>query len=160
MGIGNDGRGGGYMPGKAVIWGAGVMLAVAAWTSACGDDDSSSSESVATTTTVSSEEQLCQDRDALRDSVEALTNVDVAAEGTSGLEAAVTDVKDSVEALRASASENFQPQVEELRGALEELETALGDVRSGGVSAVATAALAVATAGSTLLASLESVDCG
>jgi hypothetical protein len=64
-----------------------VMLTVGIVISACGGEDSSSSSpaSEATTMTASPDEQLCQDREALEDSIEALADVDVVAEGTSGV---------------------------------------------------------------------------
>jgi hypothetical protein len=78
------------------------MLTVGIVISACGGEDSSSSSpaSEAATTTGSPDEQLCEDREALEDSIEALADVDVVAEGTSGVEEAVTNIQDSVRALR------------------------------------------------------------
>jgi ABC-type glycerol-3-phosphate transport system substrate-binding protein len=150
------------MPNRAATWITAVMLTVGIVISACGGDDSSSSSpaSEATTMTASPDEQLCEDREALEDSIEALAGVDVVAEGTSGVEEAVTDVQASVRALSSSAAEDFQPEVDATRTALEELETALGDTGSAGVTGVVSAIEDVVSSGDALLQSLQDVDCG
>jgi hypothetical protein len=150
------------MPRRATTWITAVMLTVGVVISACGGDDSSSSSpaSEATTMTAAPDEQLCEDREALEDSIDALTDVDVIAEGTSGVEEAVTNVQDSVQALSSSAAEDFQPEVDATRAALEELETALGDTESAGVTGVVSAIEDVVSTGDALLQSLQDVDCG
>lgn len=150
------------MPNRAKPWITAVMLTVGIVISACGGEDSSSSSpaSEAATTTGSPDEQLCEDREALEDSIETLAGVDVVAEGTSGVEEAVSDVQDSVGALSSSAAENFQPEVDATRGALEELEIALGDTESAGVTGVVSAIEDVVSSGDALLQSLQDVDCG
>ena len=101
----------------------------------CGDDDDSAStaattpatpfatagptstattspaESSATGSSTAPSGDVCADREALRTSVDALTNVDVVAEGTNGVTSAVADVKDDLAALRSSAGAELQPQV-------------------------------------------------
>ena len=103
---------------------------------------------------------MCADRDALRTSVDALTNLDVVAEGTNGLTAAVTDVKDDVAALGSSAGSELQPQVQAVQDAVDELETAVANIDSGGAAAAVTAVADVATSARTLLDSLEAGACG
>jgi hypothetical protein len=76
------------------------------------------------------------------------------------VEEAVTDVQDSVRALSSSAAEDFQPEVDATRTALEELETALGDTESAGVTGVVSAIEDVVSSGDALLQSLQDVDCG
>ena len=93
----------------------------------CGDDDDS-----ATATTVA---DVCADREALRESVDVLTNVDVVAEGTNGVTAAVSDVEDDLAALRSSAGDALEPQVQAVQDDLDELETAVDEIDSGGASA-------------------------
>ena len=75
----------------------------------------------------------------MRESVDALANVDVVAEGTNGVTAAVSDVKDDLAALRSSAGDELEPQVQAVQDAVDELETAAADVDSGGASAAVTA---------------------
>jgi hypothetical protein len=152
---------------RTITWGVAVAFSLAALLGACGDDDdsSSSADSADETTTTGTDagpadEQLCEDREAVRDSIESLTDVDVIAEGTSGIEEALADVEASLDALGDSASDELQPEVDELRSALDELETALEDAGSDGVSEVASAAQDVVTAGETLLQRLDELECG
>jgi hypothetical protein len=143
------------MPARPVVRFASVValaLVTAGALVACGDDDSSSD-----TTTTTAEEALCADREQLTTAMQGLTDLDVVASGTDGLQAAVTEVKDSLTALKESASANFQPEVEAVESSIQGLETALGD---GSVSGIASAVAEVATTGSARLQSLGSVDCG
>jgi hypothetical protein len=117
----------------------------------CGDDDSSSSTTVA---------DVCADREALRSSVAALKDLDVVAEGTNGVNAAVADVKEDLTALQSSAGDELQPQVQAVQDAADELETAAADLDSGGASAALTAVANLATSTATLLDSLEAGACG
>ena len=151
------------MPGRSIARSALALLAVCALVGACGDDDDSSSSVAPTdapTTTLSDNEQLCADRDALESSIRDLTNVDVVATGTDGVRQALTEVKDDVDALAESASEDFQPEVQAVKDALGDLESALNEGTSSGMSGIVSAAQAVLTSGSKLLTSLRSVDCG
>ena len=111
----------------------------------CGDDDDSAStaattpatplatagttstettapaaESSATGSSTAPSGDVCADREALRTSVDALTNVDVVAEGTNGVTAAVSDVKEDLAALRSSAGDELQPQVQAVQDAVDE----------------------------------------
>ena len=96
----------------------------------------------------------------MRTSVDALTNLDVVAEGTNAVRAAVSDVKDDLAAVRSSAGSELRPQVEAVQDAVDELETAVADLDSGGVGAAVTAAADLATSAGTLLDSLEAGECG
>ena len=118
----------------------------------CSDDDDSSATTVP---------DVCADREALQSSVAALKDLDVVAEGTNGLKAAVADVKEDLTELRASAGDELQPQVQAVQDAVDELETAAADLDSGGdASAALTAVGNVASSAATLLASLEAGACG
>jgi hypothetical protein len=125
---------------------------------ACGDDDDdSSADTTPAPTTTSAEDALCADREQLTTAMQGLTELDIVASGTDGLQAAVTEVKDSLSALKESASDSFQPQVEAVESSIQGLETAISD---GSVSGIASAAADVASTGGTLLQSLGSLDCG
>ena len=90
----------------------------------CGDDDDS-----ATATTVA---DVCADREALGDSVDVLTNVDVVAEGTNGVSAAVSDVEDDLAALRSLGRRRLGARrCRRSQDALDELETAVDEIDSG-----------------------------
>jgi hypothetical protein len=124
---------------------------------ACGDDDDSSSDTTAAPTTTTAEEALCADREQLTTAVQGLTDLDVVASGTDGVQAALTEIEDALTALKESASDSFKPEVEAVESSIQDLETALGD---GSVSEIASAAADVVTTGGTLLQSLDAVDCG
>ena len=149
----------------------------------CGDDDESSSTVAATTVVESTSAaptvasvspaassstpaasagsgDMCADREALSSSVAAIGDVDLVAEGTNGVTAAVDAVKDDLAALRGSVSAELRPQVQAVQDALDELETAAADLGSGGAAATATAVSNLATVAGTLLDSLQAGVCG
>jgi hypothetical protein len=100
---------------------------------------------------------VCADRDALRASFAALTNVDLVAEGTNGVKTAISAVKDDLTALKASAGSELQPEVQAVQDGIDDLETA---VDAGSAPQAATALTSVADAATTLLDSLENRPCG
>ncbi len=129
-----------------------ACMALAFLLVSCGDDDDS-----ATATTGA---DVCADREALSESVDVLTNVDVVAEGTDGVSAAVSDVEDDLAALRSSAGDALAPQVQAVQDDLDELETAVDEIDSGGGSAALAAVSELAGSAATLLDSLEAGVCG
>ena len=102
---------------------------------------------------------VCTAREELRSSIDDLKNVDVVKNGTAGIQTALTNVKKSLQDVKASASSELQPQVKAFEDAVNQLEEALKNVSSGGVSAVVSAAKDVGTTGSTLLTGLQDVKC-
>ena len=162
-----------------------ACLAIGVLAASCGDSDDSSSTATTTapattaapattgapastaaagTTSESSNAasgDVCADRDALRTSMEALQDVDLVAEGTSGVTAAVSAIQDDLAALRDSAGAELQPDVQAVQDALDQLQTAVADLGSGGAAAAAVTALSnVATSARTLLDSLDAGVCG
>ena len=137
---------------------------------ACGDDGSPSSSSSAPTSAATSSgtsgtggtaaptgnDEVCDDYAAFRDSITALTDVDVVASGTSGLQAAVDDLRTSLQALRSSASDVAADEVTAVQSALDDLQTAISD---GGAGGIVTAAATVVTSGNALLQRLDDLDC-
>ena len=78
---------------------------------------------------------MCAARDDLQTSITDLKDVNIVADGTSGLQAAITKVKDNLTALKSAAGDELKPQVTALQDALTGLQSALKDVSSGGVAA-------------------------
>lgn len=159
---------------------AAVPLALLVSLAACGSSSSSSSTSetspataatrttTATTATTSgasgstpdtASAEVCAAREELRSSITDLKDVDIVANGTSSLQAAITKVKDNLTTVKSTAGDELQPEVTALQDALTDLQSALDDVSSGGVAAVVTAAGKVASTGATLLTDLESLKC-
>jgi hypothetical protein len=163
-----------------------VAIGVVACASCGSDDDSSSTANTAVATTVAessggapttaasdspavssstpassaSSGDMCADREALSSSVDALKAVDLRAEGTNGVTAAVDAVKDDLATLRGSLSAELQPQAQAVQDAVDELETAVADLGSGGAAASAAAVTNLSTTAGTLLDSLEAGACG
>jgi hypothetical protein len=130
---------------------------------ACGNDTSSSPQATMTAspdgTSTAQNAELCAQRDALESSLQELRNVDVVASGTSGIEQALTKVRSNLQALRETARGEYRDQTQALDDALQELDAAVKNVNSGGVSAVVTAAGKVVASGGVLLQSLQNLDC-
>ena len=153
-----------------------ACLAMAALVASCGSDDSSStSDSTSETspapaastadstpdeTSAAPSGDVCADREALRDSVAALADVDLVAEGTNGAKSAISAVKDDLAALRSSAGSELEPEVQAVQDAVDDLETAVGNLDSGGATQAVTAVSDLVTSAGTLLDSLEAGACG
>ena len=143
-----------------------AALAIGILLASCSDDEGDSSSSAtteaattteATTTTVAT---TCADPEALQSSFAALEDVDVVAEGTDGLTAAVDQVKTDLEALGASASEELQPDVEALQTGIESLETAIDGFDTDGAAPVVAAVTTVAESATALVDALDEGACG
>jgi hypothetical protein len=160
------------LPGAA----SAAVLGLALVLTACGSDNSSSSVVTTTVTTTatssastaastsapsgaSGSAALCSARDSLKTSIQDLASVDVVKNGTSGLQDAVTKVKNNLQAVRSAAGADLQPQVTAAQSSLDQLSTALSNASSVGVAGVVTAAKNAATAGTTLLSSLDNLKC-
>jgi hypothetical protein len=124
-----------------------VAIGVVVCTS-CGSDNASSPT------------DACADSEALSSSVAALKDVDVSAEGTNGVTAAVDAVKNDLATLRGSLGAELQPQAQAVQDAVDELETAVTNLGSGGAAAAVTAVSNLATTAGTLLDSLKAGACG
>jgi hypothetical protein len=103
--------------------------------------------------------EVCAARDELQTSITDLEDVNVVANGTSGLQAAITKVKDNLATLKSAAGDELQPQVTAAEDALTDLQSALKDVSAGGMAAVVTAAAKAASTGGALLAALQDLKC-
>ena len=124
--------------------------AVALGAAACSDDDDKSAQ-----------ERYCEAGVSLESSVNALSNVDVIAEGANGVETAVDAVEDDVNELRDSATDAAADEVDALNDALGDLGDALGaagdDLTSDNATAVVDAIGALQTAANGVYATLS--DC-
>ena len=116
---------------------------------ACSDDDQSA------------QERYCEAGASLESSVNELLNLDVIAEGTSGMETAVDAVEEDVDELRDSATDAAADDVDALSNALSDLGDALsaagGELTSDNATAVVDAISAVQAAATDVYATLT--DC-
>ncbi len=119
-------------PHQATRVGAIVLVAVIGFgpLAACGSDGSKST----TPTTQSPQDAYCQAGTKLRTDVKALGNLDLVAEGTNGLTAAVDAVKSDITQLRDAASSATSAPIDELETSIDELSTTVSSL-SGGISA-------------------------
>lgn len=113
--------------GRLTRGGAAVAVAVMLLTAGCGDDDSP-------------EAAFCDAAENLDSDVEALGEVDVAAEGTDALRSALGDIQSDLTELRTTGSEVFSEELTALDSALSGLEEALeavsGDPTADDVTAI------------------------
>ncbi|MDH3226550.1 MAG: hypothetical protein OEM67_05615, partial [Thermoleophilia bacterium] len=94
-----------------------LMLTLALVVAACDDDDDSA--------TTSAEEAFCADADSLQAGVSALADLDVVAEGTNGIESAVSDVETDLQNLKESGTEVGGDELDALESSVQDLEDAL-----------------------------------
>ena len=129
---------------------------------------SSSSSSTATgssgsATYPAAKQQLCQARDQLKTSVQALTKASLLVGGTTAIKAAVDKVQTDLTDLKAAAQQTYGPQVDAMQTALTQLETAVGTLGTGSATqnlqAVGTAIAPVGTTSADLFTTLKSA-CG
>jgi hypothetical protein len=132
---------------RRVVAGAVIALLV----TACGGADDSSSPTSAPA------DDVCQDAEALRSSVDELKDVDLVAEGTNGANAAISAVKDDLAAISESAGDELRPQVQAVEDSIDELETKVDN--NDGAAAALEAVSKVASSASTLVGSLEDGAC-
>ena len=108
-------------------------------------------------------EDICQARDQLSASINGLTDPALLTGGTAGIQAAVGEVQSSLTALVAAGKDDYAPQIEALQTALDQVQTAVGDVGDGnaaaGLVAIGAAIGSVGTAASSLFTELRTT-CG
>lgn len=129
---------------------------------------SSSSSSTATGSSESAtypaaKEQLCQARDQLKTSVQALTQPSLLVGGTTAIKAGVDKVQTDLTDLKTAAQQTYGPQVDAMQSTLNQLETAVGTLGTGGATqnlqAVGTAIAPVGTTSADLFTTLQAA-CG
>ena len=115
------------------------------------------------TTYPAGKEQVCQARDQLKSSVEALAKPSLLVGGTSSIKAAVTKVQDDLTSLKSAAKTDYKPQVDAVQTSVKDLQTAVSDHGSKSISQnlqdIGTAISNVGTTSSALFTQLKS-SCG
>lgn len=136
--------------GRRPRWIVAAALAVGLSLVACGSDDDQSAQ-----------EKYCEAGQSLESSAAALFDLDLIAQGTSGLQDAVDAVEKDVDALRDSATEAAADEVDALQQSVKDLDKALsdvsGDISTDNIAALQTAVQSVATAFQGLTSTLT--DC-
>lgn len=109
---------------------AGTAVACLAFGLAGCSSDSDSNTSSATTT---AKDAVCADKTALQNSVTDLSDLDLTG-GKSAVTSAVNQVKKNLDALRSSAKADLKPQVDDVKSALTDLQTAVGNFGDGSIT--------------------------
>ncbi len=135
---------------RGVRVGAAAMLAGVLVIAACGSDDDESAQ-----------DRYCAAGESFESSLDELAGLDLVAEGTDGLTAAVSQVQSDLGDLRDSASDAAADEVGALEQAVDGLTDAIstlgGDLTSDNATAVGTAIDNVSAAAQSVLDTLS--DC-
>lgn len=113
-----------------------AALALLCVLASCGTSSSESQPSPPATTaaattaapTADATAAACEDVEALKSSLEALTKVRPAQDGVTALITAIADVKTNLDKAEASASPALQPSVQQVKTAFAELQTAASGI--------------------------------
>ncbi len=144
-------------PTKRWLVTAGVLTVVLSLAAACGDDNGNGSSSADQTTTT---QDTCAQADDLKNSITDLSNLDVSAEGTDALDAAVSKIEQNAEDLASTVGDELKPQVDDLKSSLSSVKDAIANVdEDGGVSALVDALQAVLTSAGALIDKITTADC-
>lgn len=129
--------------------GSSSSTSTAASSSAAASSTSGSSASASGSTSYpAGKEDVCQARDQLKTSIDALTSTQLLAEGTNAIKAGVDQVETDFDALKAAAKDDYQAPVSAMQTSLEELQTAVGNLGSGDAAAnLKAVGAAIATTG-------------
>jgi len=139
------------------VWGAGALLtllavavtggssgttpsstATTSFASASAPTSSASSSTTKTSISTSypaGKEQICQARDQLKASITALTDQGLLSAGTTAIKASVDQVQADLDAVKTAAKQDYHAQVTDLQDALQQLQTAVGNLGSGDAAA-------------------------
>jgi hypothetical protein len=96
----------------------GLCLVAAAACGGNGDTTSGATETTAAATSATPTSTACADVTALRESINNLDNLDVPNAGKAGLQSALQDIRTNLEAVRASAGDQWAMQIDELDAAI------------------------------------------
>ena len=124
---------------------------------------SASSEISSSVSYPAGKEQICQARDQLRTSITALTDQGLLAAGTTAIKASVDQVQTDFDAVKTAAKQDYHAQVTDMQDALQQLQTAVGNLGNGDAAAnllaVGKAVTATAAAAEDLFTQLKTA-CG
>ena len=178
---------GGRSPGRTIrsIGVGAVLVLLAGTTVACGSGNTTTSSSAASSSSSSSssssaasasaaatsgsttypagKEQICQARDQLKTSITSLTDQGLLTAGTTAIKASVQQVQTDFDAVKSAAKEDYHSQVTDMQDALQQLQTAAGNLGNGDAAAnlvaVGKAVTATAAAAEDLFTQLKTA-CG
>jgi hypothetical protein len=119
----------------------------------CGSDSDS------TTSTTTSKQSVCAARNKLESSVKALGNTGTFSNGGASIKKALSKVKNDLDALGSSVKKDMQPNVDAVKKAIDDLQSALAGVGDGSITKnLQSLGTAIAKVGSTTGALTESLN--
>lgn len=142
-----------------------LAMVVAGCSSKTSTSNASSSTTAASSTTSypAGKEQVCQARDQLKASVDALAKPSTLTGGASSIKAAADTVQNNLTDLKTAAKQDYEAPVAAVQTSLQDLQTAAGNLGNGNAAqnlqAVSTAITSVGTASSDLFTQLKA-SCG
>ena len=144
-----------------------AALAVAGCSSKSGSSTASTTsttaQSVTSSTYPAGKEAVCQARDQLKTSITALTKPALLTGGAAAIKTAVDQVQTDLDALKAAAKTDYQPQVDALQTSVKQLQTDAGNLGNGSIgqnlTTVGTDIAAVGTSSTDLFTQLKT-SCG
>jgi hypothetical protein len=120
---------------------------------------SSSKSSSSSTTVASGKQAVCSARANLKQSVGALADPALLTGGKAGIQSALDTVKKNLDAVSSSAQQVYKPQVDAVKSAVSDLESAVSKIGSGSptqtLQAVGTAITKVGSTSATLVTTLK-----
>lgn len=120
-------------------------------------------ETSSSTSYPAGKEQICQARDQLRTSITTLTDQGLLTAGTTAIKASVQQVQTDFDAVKTAAKQDYHSQVTDTQDALQQLQTAVGNLGNGDAAAnllaVGKAVTATAAAAEDLFTQLKTA-CG
>jgi uncharacterized phage infection (PIP) family protein YhgE len=136
-----------------MFWIAAAFVALAV-VAACGDDDDEATPTP----------NVCDQADAVRESVQAVGDIDVLSEGTDALSAAVDEVRTDLQALAGGVSDALAPDVDALTSAVDDARDVLSDITDDSslnekIDSVQEALTGIATAWSDLETAVSDAGC-
>ena len=142
---------------------SGNTTATTASSSSSSSSSSTAAGSSVPATYPAAKQQLCQARDQLKASMQALTQPSLLTGGATAIKAAVAKAHTDLADLRTAAQQTYGPQVDAMQTALNQLETAAGTLGNGDAAqnllAVRTAITSMGTSSTDLFTTLTAA-CG
>ena len=131
--------------------------------SAAGTGTGTGTGTSSSTSYPAGKEQICQARDQLKTSITSLTDQGLLTAGTTAIKASVQQVQTDFDAVKTAAKQDYNSQVTDMQDALQQLQTAVGNLGNGDAAAnllaVGKAVTATAAAAEDLFTQLKTA-CG
>lgn len=116
------------MKGHTKLAGLALAVLVVVTLPACGSSSGSSSGGS------SGKQAVCDARANLQESMKALADPALLTGGKSGIQSAVKQVQQDLDALKSAAKDNNKPQIDDVKSSLDKVDTAVGNLGDGNLA--------------------------